>query len=74
MVKNRLIALIGEKQAKTNQPVTQADVARALGLSRQAINHWAQNTITSYPADTLDKMCKYFDCTVGDILIYEPEE
>lgn len=72
-VKNRLVALIGEKQAKTNKPVSQADVANAVGLSRQAIHKWTRNEIKTYPADTLDKLCQFFDCQVGDILVYEAE-
>lgn len=73
-VRNRLVALIGEKQAKTNQTVSPADVARAVGLSRQAIHKWIQNDITSYPANTLNKLCEYFDCQVGDILYYEMDK
>jgi putative transcriptional regulator len=72
-VKNRLVALIGEKQAKTNQKVSTTDVAEAVGLSRQAMHRWVQNEITSYPADTLDKLCQFFDCQPGDILFYEPD-
>lgn len=67
-MKNRLTALMGEKQAKMNKLVTPVDVADAVGLSRQAIHKWIHNQIASYPADTLDKLCEYFDCEVGDIL------
>lgn len=67
-MKNRLTALMGEKQAKMNKRVTPVDVADAVGLSRQAIHKWIHNQISSYPADTLDKLCEYFDCEVGDIL------
>lgn len=73
-VKNRIVALIGERQAKTNKTVTPSDVAEAVGLSRQAIHKWVHNQITTYPADTLDKLCEYFDCQVGDILFYEADE
>lgn len=68
-MKNRLLALMGEKQAKTNQPITPIEVSRAVGLSRQAIHKWIHNEIASYPAETLDKLCEYFDCEVGDILV-----
>jgi putative transcriptional regulator len=73
-VRNRLLSLISEKQAQTNRRITQEEVANAVGLSRQTLNKWVTNKVESYPKDTLDKFCKYFDCGVGDILIYERDE
>lgn len=75
-MRNRLLALMGEKQAKTNQSVTAVEVSRAVGMSRQAIHKWIHNEIASYPAETLDKLCEFFDCEVGDILVRvdEPAE
>jgi putative transcriptional regulator len=72
-VKNRLVALIGEKQAKTNQTLNASDVAEAVGLSRQAIHRWVHNDIKSYSADTLERLCQYFECQPGDILFYESD-
>ncbi|HEX2906684.1 MAG TPA: helix-turn-helix transcriptional regulator [Phototrophicaceae bacterium] len=67
-MQNRLLALMGEKQARENRPITSTEVARAVGMSRQAIHKWIHNDIGAYPSDTLDRLCEYFDCEVGDIL------
>lgn len=67
-MRNRLLTLMSEKQIRENKIVTQADVADAIGISRQAIHKWIHNDIASYPATTLDKLCEYFGCEVGDIL------
>lgn len=68
-MQNRILALMGEMQAKTNKSVTQADVARFLGMSPQAFSKWVNNDVKSYDADKLDKLCEFFDCEPGDILI-----
>lgn len=67
-VQNRLLALMGELQAKTNKSVTQADVAEYIGMTPQAFSKWIRNDVKSYSVDTLDRLCEYFDCEVGDIL------
>lgn len=67
-MQNRLLALMGEMQAKTNKPITQADVAKYVGMSPQAFNKWIRNDVKSYSVETLDKLCEFFDCEVGDIL------
>ena len=75
-MQNRLLALMGEKQAKMNKSVSASDVADAVGISRQGIHKWIHNQIASYPAETLDKLCEYFECEVGDILyrVEKPEQ
>ncbi len=67
-MKNRLLVLMGEKQAKENRPINGAVVAREIGLTRQAINKWVNEDIKEFSADTIDRLCEYFDCEVGDLL------
>lgn len=67
-MENRILALMGELQAKNNVSVTQADVAQYVGMTPQAFSKWVNNDIRSYSVDILDKLCEYFDCEVGDIL------
>ncbi len=67
-MKNRLVALMGEKQARENKPVSAAIIARETGLSRQAIHKWIHNDITQFNAETIQSLCEYFDCEVGDLL------
>ena len=72
-MKNRLLVLMGEKQAKENTAITAAKVAKEVGLSRQAISEWVNNNVRSFKAETLDALCQYFDCEVGDLL-YRSDE
>lgn len=67
-MRNRLLALMGEKQAKDEKAITPVIVAKEVGLSRQAIHKWIHNDVKSFTAETLDALCQYFDCEVGDLL------
>lgn len=70
-MKNRVAALIGEKQAKENRVITAAEVARETGLTRQVISKWINNEIVSYRSDMLQTLCDYFGCEVGDLLFID---
>lgn len=74
MIKNRVAALIGEKQAKENRFISASEVARETGLTRQVISKWVNNEIVSYRSDMMEKLCAYFDCTPGDLLYIEAED
>lgn len=68
-MQNRILALMGEMQAKTNRPVSQADVAEYIGMTPQAFSKWVNNNVNSYAVDKLDKLCEFFNCEPGDILV-----
>lgn len=70
-VNNRLVSLIGERQAKENKVINAAVVARGTGLTRQAIHGWLRGDVTTFKAETVEALCNYFDCEVGDLLYIE---
>ena len=67
-MRNRLPALMAEKQIKTNQIITPAIVASATGLSRAAIYKWIHGDVSEFREDIIEKLCDYFECEVGDLL------
>lgn len=72
-MKNRILALMGEKQSKENRAISQAEVAAATGLTRQAISKWARGEITQFNSETVERLCKYFDCQIGELLYIDEE-
>lgn len=49
-------------------------LARAIGCRFEVINRWCHRDLQEIDTDTLAKLCCYFNCSVGDILVYrEPE-
>lgn len=62
MIKSHLSRQLGERKLKI------ADVARATGLSRKAITLLYQETGTRIEFETLDRLCEYLGCEVGELL------
>lgn len=65
---NRLPALIGQKQVNENRVINVATIADETGLSRQTIYTWLNNDLRRVEVDTIEALCKYFKCNVGDLL------
>jgi putative transcriptional regulator len=65
MIKCHLSKLMGEKKLKI------ADVAREIGVHRNTISLLYYEKAQRIDFEVLDKLCKYFDCTVGDLLEYK---
>lgn len=70
-VQNRVAELIAQKQRQTGQRITYADIAAATGLSEVAIGKWARNSVKRFDREMIATFCEYFDCTVGELLVYE---
>ena len=71
MIKCRLEKLILDKQVHEGRKITNREIAEKTGISASTISRLASNQITRFEAETLASLCAYFDCTLGDLLIYE---
>lgn len=67
MIRCHLSRLMGERKLKI------ADVARAIGVNRNTITLLYYEKAKRIDFEVLDKLCKYFNCSVGDILEYKEE-
>ncbi|MEJ5228299.1 helix-turn-helix transcriptional regulator [Thermodesulfovibrio sp.] len=64
MIKCHLSKLMGERKLKI------ADVARAIDVHRNTITLLYYENAKRIDFDVLDKLCKFFNCKVEDILEY----
>tara|TARA_R110000851_G_scaffold248066_1_gene400513 strand:- start:751 stop:1026 length:276 start_codon:yes stop_codon:yes gene_type:complete len=62
MVRCHLARLMGEHKMKI------VDVARETGLNRNTVTLLYKETAQRIELDALDKLCKLFNCKVGDLL------
>lgn len=63
-----------EKQLREGRTITQAEVARAVGVTREAVRQWLSVETQSVKLDTLDKLCNYFECEPCDLIVRVPDE
>ncbi|PLA73698.1 Cro/Cl family transcriptional regulator [Hydrogenovibrio sp. SC-1] len=65
MIQSKLSVLMGERRMKV------IDVARELGIKRNAIDLLYKDESKRVDIELLDQLCNLFDCTPNDILHYE---
>ncbi len=61
MIRCHMSRLMGERKMNI------ADVARETGLHRNTITLLYKETATRIDLDAIDRLCKLFGCTVGDL-------
>lgn len=61
MIRCHLSRLMGEKKMKI------VDVARATGLHRNTITLLYDETANRVDVETIDALCRLFECRVGDL-------
>jgi putative transcriptional regulator len=49
-----------------------ADLHRGTGLSYDNAWHLANQDVSRIEFKTLAKLCEFFNCQVGDLLVYDP--
>lgn len=64
MIKCHLSRLMGEQKLRI------ADVAEKTGLHRNTVALLYKETAARVDLDTLNRLCAYFHCTIGELLEY----
>ncbi|WP_311945440.1 helix-turn-helix domain-containing protein [Halomonas piscis] len=68
MIRCHLARLMGERKMKI------VDVATETGLNRNTVTLLYKETAQRVDLDALAKLCQLFQCEVGDLLEYVPDE
>lgn len=76
-VRSRLRVLVASENLKRAQAgedgLTQQQIAADAGLPLSVVNGLMTNRAQRVDYKTLDRLCRYFKCQPGDLLVYEPE-
>jgi|GEM_PF-3391572 len=76
VLKNNFEDLLRQKfgvQSKGRLP-TQQELAREIGISQTTVSRWLNQKIDRFDTSTLEKMCTYLDCNVGDLVYLDFDE
>ncbi|MEO8608934.1 MAG: helix-turn-helix transcriptional regulator [Chloroflexota bacterium] len=73
-MKNRVLALMGDKQSKENRTINASVVAEEVGLTRQVVSKWSRNEVVEFRSDIIVKFCQYFHVGIGDLLYMEESD
>jgi len=72
MIQCRLKELIAIKSRQSRQKITYDDIKESTGLSKTTLVKLANDKAALASINTLAKLCWYFDCQPGDLLVYVP--
>ena len=67
MIKNNLSKLMGEKRINIQE------MHNVTGLSRSTLSNIYHARVTNVSLNTINKICWYLDCKVGDLFEYIPD-
>ena len=73
MIQSRLKELMAQRERRTGQRVTYAAIHQETGIWPRTLSTLATNNQKLVGLDTLDRLCAYFGCQVGDLLVYVPD-
>lgn len=73
MIKSKLKILVVQQEIATGEKITYESLSSAVGLSKTTLNRLAEGKTDRIDFLTLDKLCRYFQCNVSDLLTYEPD-
>jgi putative transcriptional regulator len=74
MIRFRMIELLREKSVSSNQRIDWGDVAIATGIHRTTLSKINNTRGYNVTSSNIDRLCKYFNCGVGDLMVYVPDD
>ncbi len=73
-MRSNLRVLTAQKSQRERRRISLRTVAEETGITRYTVYALANDQLREYPKDVLEKLCNYFDCTVGDLLLTQERE
>jgi len=70
VITNRFKVLLAEKEIRDGRNWSYRAIHEVTGVATRSLSEYAQNKVTRFDAVTLDGLCTFFECQVGDLLIH----
>lgn len=67
VINNRFGILLAEKRIREKRRIAISEVSKITGIARQSLQSWENNTVTRFDLPVMDKLCKYFGVTPGEL-------
>ena len=74
MIRFRLTELIADKAFKERSVVALTEVAEATGVHRATLSKMANQPGANIGSEIIDKLCRYFGCQPGELMMYVDDE
>jgi len=74
MIRVLLKKLLDEKSFRERRRITLNEVSDQAGISRATLTRIANVPGYNTNTDTINTLCRYFDCALNDLLVYIPDD
>ncbi len=74
MIRVLLVQQLDNKSFKEKRKITLAEVSKQTGISRATLTRIANTPGYTCTTETINALCKYFECEPGELLQYIPDE
>ena len=74
MLRFKIKEIIAKKEFEEDRRITIAEVAEGAGIHRVTLSRMINKKGLSTSTDHIDKLCRYFNCKVEDIVEYISDE
>lgn len=74
MIRIRLTELLSERSFKEGRRVDLGEVAAETGIHRTTLSKIGNVRGYNLTASNADRLCRFFNCSVGDLMVYIPDE
>jgi putative transcriptional regulator len=73
-IQNRLKVLLAEKELREGRKLTYRLVSKETGLAIDTLTAYMTQKVNRFDRSTLETLCTYLSCDVGDLLQFVPDE
>ena len=74
MIRYQLRERISEMEAETGRKISLTEIANETGLNRVTLSKIARRDDYNATVNVLDRLCGFFDCEVGEVIEYVPDD
>ena len=74
MIRLMVKKLLDDKSFKEKEKITLNQVSEETGISRATLNRVANKAGYNTNTDTINALCKYFECSPNELMEYIPDE
>lgn len=74
MIRFRLAERIADKEFRERRQIQLVEVAAGSGVGRMTLSKLLNHHGASIRTESVDRLCRYFDCRVEDLIEYVKDE
>lgn len=63
--------LLAEKEVREGRKLTYDVINQETGIHKNALTGYANDTIKRFDRDVIERLCDYFACDIGDLLVLQ---